>query len=74
MSDHSDRLELECRLRFIAHASRQNPEDDSPIDLFIDGFWEGVRAKNKTRSIERLHELLAAAGAYPTTVIAGLGR
>jgi hypothetical protein len=63
MSQHSDRLELECRLRFITHAARQKPEDDSPTDLFIDGFWEGVRAKNKTRTTERLLELLAAAGA-----------
>ena len=74
MSDNSDRLELECRLRFIAHASRQNPEDDSPIDLFIDGFWQGVRAKNKTRSTERLHELLAAAGCSNVTVTESLGR
>lgn len=74
MSQHSDRLELECRVRFIEHARRQNPEEDSPLDLFIDGFYEGVRAKNKTRSTERLLEILAAAGGDPETVIEGFGR
>lgn len=46
-------LELECRVRFVELAASQEP-DDTPLDLFADGFWECARALSKPRSFETL--------------------
>lgn len=52
-------LELECQLRFIDLAVERDPAAvPEPIDLFIDGFWAGVRALSKPRSPEALQALL----------------
>lgn len=50
-------LDLECQVRLIDLAAKHNP-NDMPIDLYVDGFWEGVRAAQKTRSRETLLGLL----------------
>lgn len=50
-------LDLECQVRFIEHAAQQSPQDEA-VDLFIDGFWEGVRAAAKPRSREQLERAL----------------
>lgn len=50
-------LGLECQVRLIEHAAKQDPKAVA-IDLFIDGFWEGVRAATSPRSRERLEILL----------------
>jgi hypothetical protein len=51
-------LELECQLRFIDFAGTKPPDalasHDEPIDIFIEGFWEGVRAVAKTRTVAEL--------------------
>lgn len=64
-NDRLLRFELECRLRFINHA-KKHPDADSPMDLFIDGFYDGIRALSHLRSVERLTELLNAAGSNPS--------
>lgn len=48
-----DVLELECQLRLIEHMEATNPTGE-PLDLWIDGFWAGVRAGAKPRSAETL--------------------
>lgn len=59
MTVDRDALELECQLRFIDLAAAQDPKVvPEPIGLFIDGFWEGVRAVSKPRSEEELRMLL----------------
>lgn len=56
----SDRLELECQVRFIQHAKAEyeNATADA-IDLWIAGFRAGTAARTHLRSMERLQELLA---------------
>ena len=46
-------LELECQLRLIDHVDA-NPPPAEPLDLWIEGFWAGVRASAKPRSVEVL--------------------
>lgn len=46
-------LELECQLRLIDHIDQCLPPD-KPIDLWIDGFWAGVRAGANPRSVDTL--------------------
>lgn len=58
MSDTRESLELECRLRFIIRALEQPPEELPTMDLYIDGFWAGVRANRRPRSPEKLRELI----------------
>lgn len=59
MTADRDVLELECQLRFIDLAIERDPgATPEPIDLFIDGFWEGVRAASKPRSPQTLEALL----------------
>lgn len=59
MTSDLDALELECQLRFIDLAIERDPTAvPEPIDLFIDGFWEGVRAVSKPRLAEALQGLL----------------
>ncbi len=58
MIDRDD-LALECQLRFIDLATEKDPTAvPERIDLFIDGFWEGVRAAAKPRSADELRTLL----------------
>lgn len=66
---------MECRVRFIQHARKQDSaETPDAIDLWVAGFWSGIRAYNADRSMEKLASLLAAAGGDPETVIEGFGR
>lgn len=59
MTADRETLELECQLRFIDLAIKRDPTAfPEPIDLFIDGFLEGVRAVSKPRSAEALQGLL----------------
>lgn len=58
MTAEREALELECQVRLIDLAAKHNP-NDMPIDLYVDGFWEGVRAATKPRSVEVLRGLLA---------------
>ncbi len=62
-------LELECRARFIAIAKQQEPTD-VPLDLYVDGFWEGVAAQKSPRSAAVLRDLLG----NPDAVIEGFSR
>lgn len=48
-----DLLEMECQLRLIEHIDSNAPTAD-PLDLWIEGFWSGVRASAKPRSAESL--------------------
>ena len=59
-------LEMECRLRFIKHVQAHPPgETADVIDLWIDGFWAGVKSYAMA---------LIAAGGDPLTLIEGFGR
>ena len=58
MTVSREALALECQLRLIECAEKQDPQD-KPIDLWIDAFWEGVRAGAKPRSVEMLTRLIA---------------
>lgn len=62
MSVDRDVLELECQLRLIEHA-RANVDQapPEPIDLWIEGFWAGVRAAAKPRSTSVLQNAITAA-------------
>jgi hypothetical protein len=54
-----DLLELECQVRFVDFAATQDPAAvPDPTDLFIEGFWQGVRAAEKTRSLNVLQRAI----------------
>lgn len=53
MSADREALELECQLRLIEHIDT-NAAPAEPLDLWIEGFWAGVRASVKPRSLEVL--------------------
>ena len=78
MTENKQILELECQVRLIEHAAKQSPED-TPLDLWIDGFWAGVKAQHNRRAVEWLLRRLAALRARhgiadSETVIEGFGR
>lgn len=50
-------LDLECQVRFIEAAAAHSPTDEV-VDLYIDGFWDGVRAAANPRSREQLERVL----------------
>jgi hypothetical protein len=60
MSTDRDALELECQLRLIDLCNERMGQDSlgDPIDLFVDGFWAGVRASAKPRTAEVLRQTI----------------
>ena len=46
-------LEKECQLRLVEHIDAKLPPAE-PLDLWVEGFWAGVRASAKPRSLEAL--------------------
>jgi hypothetical protein len=53
MSADRDAFDLECQLRLIEHIETHSPTAE-PLDLWVEGFWAGVRASAKPRSAEEL--------------------
>lgn len=57
----TDALELECRLRFIdlcaANLGRSAPTD---LDLYVEGFWAGVEASRRPRTVAVLEAAIGA--------------
>jgi hypothetical protein len=51
-------MELECQLRLIELAECHDPAE-TPLDLWSDAFWQGVRACAKPRSLEALQGQIA---------------
>lgn len=72
--DFTLRFELESRLRFIKYAEQQDPEETpNAIDVWVHGFRAGVAARTHPRTVERLTELLTAAGADVGRALEGTG-